>query len=86
MRVRPACEFPLEALKNKGKMVIVNLQKTPCMKNLLWDLIDSDDGYAALIIREKTDKVMELLMKELGLGIPEYKYENDFTKNSSNAN
>lgn len=30
MRVRPACELPTYGKKNGGKMVIVNLQKTPC--------------------------------------------------------
>ena len=33
-----------------------------------------------MLIRAKTDEVMELLMKELGLEIPVYKYEGDFTK------
>jgi NAD-dependent SIR2 family protein deacetylase len=30
MRVRPACQLPTYCLDNEGKMVIVNLQKTPC--------------------------------------------------------
>lgn len=33
MRVTPACLFPLKALSNDGKMVIINLQRTPCNNN-----------------------------------------------------
>lgn len=65
MQVQPACIFPSYALKNGGKMVIVNLQKTPF------------DSSAHLIIREKTDKVMELLFKELNLSIPNYTQKDD---------
>jgi len=65
MRVQPACSFPSQAVKNGGKMVIVNLQKTPF------------DGECFLIIRERTDKVMELLMKELKLEVPQYHLEED---------
>jgi len=56
MRVSPANKFPLQAIENGGKMVIVNLQKTPY------------DKKAFLVIHEKTDLVIELLMKELGIG------------------
>jgi len=66
MRVSPANQFPLEALKNKGNLVIVNLQKTPY------------DAYASILIHARTDEVMELLMKELNIQIPTYNPSNDF--------
>lgn len=69
MRVRPACDFPAMAVDNGGRMVIVNLQKTPY------------DHLAYLIIREKTDKVMQYLFEELGMSIPEYNLEADMIKN-----
>jgi len=65
MRVSPACNFPTVAAKNGGKMIIVNLQVTPF------------DSLAYLVIRERTDKVMQLLFKELGMSIPEYTQETD---------
>lgn len=71
MRVQPACELPHKVVKNNGNMVIVNLQKTPY------------DKYASLIIRERTDKVMSLLMKELGLEIPQYDISHDSVKGST---
>jgi NAD-dependent SIR2 family protein deacetylase len=68
MRVAPANKFPTRALQNKGKMIIVNLQSTPY------------DSKASILIRERTDKVMQMLCKELGVAIPEYKRENDEIK------
>jgi mono-ADP-ribosyltransferase sirtuin 6 len=53
LRVSPACNLVEHSYKNKGHLVIVNLQITPY------------DKYAALVIRAKTDDVMNLLMKEL---------------------
>lgn len=73
MRVSPANKFPAHAVRNGGKMVIVNLQKTPY------------DSKATLLIHERTDKVMQLLMQELGLTIPEYKLEEDQVKNNTAA-
>lgn len=61
LRVSPSCNLVEGSYKNKGHLVIVNLQKTPY------------DKYAALVIRAKTDIVMDLLMEALGLSIPEYK-------------
>jgi len=58
MRVAPACNLPEKSYKNKGHLVICNLQKTPY------------DKYAALVIHAKTDTVMQLLFKELGYEIP----------------
>jgi len=68
MRVSPANQFPLQVLSTGGKLVIVNLQKTPY------------DKKAHLIIRERTDKVMELLFKELGMEIPVYNEDEDGIK------
>jgi len=58
MRVAPACNLPEKSYKNKGHLVICNLQKTPY------------DKYAALVIHAETDMVMQLLFKELDLEIP----------------
>jgi len=69
MRVAPANKFPSHAQMNGGKMVIVNLQVTPY------------DNKANIIIRDKTDKVMQMLCKELGVDIPDYKMEQDEIKN-----
>jgi len=69
MRVSPANKLPLQAVENGGKMVIVNLQKTPY------------DKKAFLLIRERTDKVIELLMEQLHLDIPQYSLSNDTVKN-----
>ena len=60
MRVPPACLMPFEALKNGGKVVMCNLQKT------VWD----DD--CALVIHEKIEKIMEILMAKLQLPIPDF--------------
>eukprot|EP00010_Vexillifera_abyssalis_P007633 CAMPEP_0201544378 /NCGR_PEP_ID=MMETSP0173_2-20130828/975_1 /ASSEMBLY_ACC=CAM_ASM_000268 /TAXON_ID=218659 /ORGANISM="Vexillifera sp., Strain DIVA3 564/2" /LENGTH=471 /DNA_ID=CAMNT_0047952465 /DNA_START=23 /DNA_END=1438 /DNA_ORIENTATION=- len=62
VRVYPAADLPL-FLKNRkrskqGKLVLVNLQKTPI------------DDHCDLRFFCKTDLVMELLMSELGLSIP----------------
>lgn len=60
MRVHPACDLPVIPVRaKKGKMVICNLQKT------------FFDHEADIRIWAPTDVVMELLMKELGLNIPE---------------
>jgi NAD-dependent SIR2 family protein deacetylase len=55
MRVRPACQLPTYCLDNEGKMVIVNLQKTPY------------DSVASTVVRCTTDDFMTLLMEELKL-------------------
>uniref|UniRef100_A0A6B2LEL2 Regulatory protein SIR2 homolog 7 n=1 Tax=Arcella intermedia TaxID=1963864 RepID=A0A6B2LEL2_9EUKA len=59
MRVAPACNLPEKSYKNKGHLVICNLQKTPY------------DKYASLVIHAQTDLVMQLLFKELNLDIPQ---------------
>ena len=47
--------------KRKGKVVIINLQKTPF------------DEHADIVIHESVDKVMELLMKQLSIPVPEFR-------------
>ena len=62
MRVPPACNMPIQALANpNGKLVMINLQKTPV------------DEYCTLVINEKTDKVMEMVMSKLNIPIPQFK-------------
>ena len=46
---------------NKGKVVIINLQKTPV------------DDYVDLVIHAKIDDVMSKLMEKLQLEIPQWK-------------
>lgn len=60
LRVTPAAHIP-EMVGKNGKLVIVNLQKTPLDKN------------AALVIHAFCDTVMEKLMERLGVGIPEFR-------------
>lgn len=55
LRVGPACDFPGSVADRGGKLVIVNLQRTPM------------DKKAALVIRGRCDQVMELLLAELDL-------------------
>ena len=61
LRVTPAADIPKTVFDNGGKLVIVNLQKTPL------------DAYAALNIYAKCDDVMERLMKKLHMEIPKWK-------------
>lgn len=63
LRVTPAADMPAETAKKGGKLVIVNLQKTPL------------DSVAALRINAMCDDVMVLLMKKLSLNIPEFQLE-----------
>ncbi|EFJ49104.1 hypothetical protein VOLCADRAFT_59916, partial [Volvox carteri f. nagariensis] len=60
LQIQPANEIPTLTRDGGGKMVIVNLQKTP------------KDRRANLIIRSRVDLVMALLMKELGMQVPPY--------------
>lgn len=59
LRVNPAALFPKTVASN-GRLVIVNLQKTPLDK-------------VALCIHAMCDVVMQKLMNELGLEIPEFR-------------
>lgn len=60
LRVTPAADMP-EIVADKGRLVIVNLQKTPL------------DDKAAMVIHAKTDDVMRLLAAELGLSVPSFR-------------
>ena len=55
LRVNPAASLPVATKMTGGKIVIVNLQKTPC------------DKMAKLVIHAKIDDVIEMLMDKLGL-------------------
>lgn len=57
LRVTPACDIPVEMVENGGKLVIVNLQKTPL------------DNMAALVIHARIQNVMGLLMEKLNMKI-----------------
>jgi hypothetical protein len=61
LRVSPAADIPKTVFENNGKLVIVNLQKTPL------------DAYAALNIHAKCDDVMNRLMDKLNIPIPEWR-------------
>ena len=60
LTVTPAADMPKTTSKS-GKLVIVNLQKTPL------------DSRAAMKIHAFCDTVMQMLMERLGLEIPEFK-------------
>ncbi|CDW73522.1 transcriptional sir2 family protein [Stylonychia lemnae] len=66
LRVTPAADMPMTTVSKGGKLVIVNLQKTPA------------DYAAALIINGRCDDVMRLLMKKLGYDIPEWRLQRRF--------
>ncbi|KAJ6249854.1 nad-dependent protein deacetylase sirtuin-7 [Anaeramoeba flamelloides] len=62
LRVDPAASLPLVPVKlRRGKLVICNLQKTP------------KDHYASLILHGKTDQILKMLMKELGIEVKSFK-------------
>lgn len=61
LRVNPAAQIPKKLAKRMGKLVIVNLQKTPL------------DEFATLVIHGFCDVVIEKLMDELKIGIPEFR-------------
>ncbi|KAJ9182523.1 hypothetical protein P3X46_006509 [Hevea brasiliensis] len=60
LQITPACNLPLKCLRGGGKMVIVNLQKTPKDKN------------ASLVIHGFVDKVIAGVMDFLSIRIPPY--------------
>ena len=66
LRVTPAADMPLQTFEKGGKLVIVNLQKTPL------------DGAASLVINGKCDEVMKLLMQKLGYDIPQWRLQRRF--------
>lgn len=62
MKVSPACDIPGQIWKRSGgRMVIVNLQRTPY------------DQYCHLRIFGETDIVMQMLLAELSIEIPPFK-------------
>ena len=61
MRVNPAADMAGITARMGGKLVIVNLQKTP---------LDKD---ASLIIHAKIDEMFDVLMKKLNMTIPKFK-------------
>lgn len=60
LRVSPASDLPLETLKNGGKIVIVNLQKTPY------------HDIASLNIHGKIENVIDKLVSKINLQIPKW--------------
>lgn len=60
MRVTPAADMVIETANNGGKIVLINLQKTPL------------DAYATLCIHAKVDDVIDLLFKKLCMQIPAF--------------
>lgn len=67
LRVSPACDMPKITKKKGGKLVIVNLQKTPL------------DKYADIRIYGKCDDVMGRLMEKLNLSVPEFQLNRYFS-------
>lgn len=61
LRVTPAADIPLETKRRGGKLVIVNIQRTPL------------DSRADMTINAFCDTVMQMLMEKLGLVIPPFK-------------
>lgn len=66
LQVTPAADLPLKTTKKyekdqPGKLVIVNLQKTP------------RDDWADMLIRYYVDDVISIVMESLGIEIPESK-------------
>eukprot|EP01125_Pyxidicula_operculata_P008812 TRINITY_DN2925_c0_g1_i1.p1 TRINITY_DN2925_c0_g1~~TRINITY_DN2925_c0_g1_i1.p1 ORF type:complete len:601 (+),score=153.95 TRINITY_DN2925_c0_g1_i1:1315-3117(+) len=55
MCVQPAASLPMKVVSNKGKLFVVNLQRTPY------------DDETTVKVYSKTDYFMEMLMEELGL-------------------
>ena len=61
MRVNPVNHIPIKMHYNGGKMVIVNLQKTPL------------DAHAEFVIHARIQTVMSKLMERLRIPIPDFK-------------
>ncbi|CAI9088220.1 OLC1v1022497C1 [Oldenlandia corymbosa var. corymbosa] len=60
LQITPACNLPLKCLRGGGKIVILNLQKTP------------KDKKACLVIHGFADKVIGGVMDELDMRIPPF--------------
>ena len=61
MRVQPACQMPMGCKLSGGKIVMINLQKTPA------------DPVCDLIIHEQVDKVIKMVMAKLEIPIPDFR-------------
>ncbi|XP_047341961.1 NAD-dependent protein deacetylase SRT1 [Impatiens glandulifera] len=60
LQIKPACDLPLKCLRGGGKIVIVNLQKTP------------KDNKANILIHGLVDKVLAGILEPLNLRIPPF--------------
>jgi len=60
LTVRPACQMPFETWERKGKLAIVNLQRTGL------------DDKAAIRIHATADMVMQRVMAHLSIPVPEF--------------
>jgi len=72
MRVSPACDLPALSYSNGGIFCICNLQRTP------FDGFIGQSG--GIRIFAKTDQFFRLLMKELGIEVPEFRVDTDQIK------
>jgi len=72
--LRISSMFPEATVNNGGKLVVVNIQKTPL------------DKKAALVIHAKIDTVVERVMKNLILDIPTWTYERRMTVQFTDKN
>lgn len=63
LRVSPANQIPINMTWNGGKIVIVNLQKTPV------------DDFAHLIIHARIQTVMAMVMEKLKMPIPAFRLD-----------
>lgn len=61
LRIRPASELPMLTVKNGGKLILLNLQKTP------------KDRHSYLRIQAPVDDVLNGIMSVLGLPVPTFK-------------
>ncbi|CAM8888413.1 unnamed protein product [Rhodiola kirilowii] len=60
LQITPACNLPLKSLRGGGKIVIVNLQKTP------------KDKKATLVVHGLVDKVIAGVIESINLRIPPF--------------
>jgi hypothetical protein len=70
LQIRPCRDLPRKTKKNKGKVVIINLQKTTL------------DSLADLIIHERCDRVMKYILEKLNLNFEEKYLESNLDKTS----
>jgi hypothetical protein len=61
MRQHPACDMPLKCLKNGGRVVMINLQKTPV------------DDVSSLVVHGKIDEIFPKLAQKLDIEITKWK-------------